>query len=484
MTTLTPVAVFDRNWRMPRPVREGAAPKVALDQGALGEAVSEGRVLIIPDLAAAASQTGPLPPELPVGAASLMALPLVARQQIMGTMLLVSLTPQAFGQEQTRTLTILCDHAASALVNVRLIDQLGEINERLLASELEAHQAKEHLQYTLDAASDLIIIADQKGLITYANHAADEMGLDREKLMGRPLEGLFREQSRAADAFASPGRSDDELELIADDGRNFNTLVSSTPLPASGEVLAIVRDVTQRKALERQLMHAEKLASVGILAAGVAHEIGNPLSAVSGYAQLLVKDTVADPERIEFAQAIAEQTERIDRIIRDLLDYSRPSPYLGQEVDVNAAIEAVLNMFFTPKRLARENITIVREFASDPPLATIDRDQLQQVVLNIAMNAAQAMSDTGGELEIATGSDSKGVFIKFSDNGPGMSTEVMERIFDPFYTTKPVGQGTGLGLSICDRIITRAGGRLSVRSEPGQGATFMVRLPLANPNNQ
>ena len=481
MTRISPVAVFDRAWRRPRPVEEAEdAPGVSLAEGALGEAVSEGRVLIIPDLAAVRDQSGPLPPEVPPGAASLMALPLVARQQIMGTMLLVSLSPQAFGQEQTRTLTILCDHAAAALVNVRLIDQLGEINERLLASELEAHQAKEHLQYTLDAASDLILIADQDGLITYANHAAAELGLEREELLGRPMAGLFNDQARAAAAFAQPDRSNDELELIAADGRVFDTLVSSTPLPASGEVLAIVRDITQRKALERQLMHAEKLASVGILAAGVAHEIGNPLSAVSGYAQLLGKDNVADPDRVEFAAAIAEQTERIDRIIRDLLDYSRPSPYLGQAVEVQAAIEAVLNMFFTPKRLAREKVRIARDYGPEVPPVIIDRDQLQQVVLNMAMNAAQAMGEGGGDLTIATGREQGGVFITFSDTGPGMSPEVIERVFDPFYTTKPVGQGTGLGLSICDRIITRAGGRISVSSPEGQGAVFKVWLPAAD----
>ena len=135
-------------------------------------------------------------------------------------------------------------------------------------------------------------------------------------------------------------------------------------------------------------MHAEKLASVGILAAGVAHEIGNPLSAVSGYAQLMTKDGVSDDERKEFAGAIASQAERINRIIRDLLDYSRPSPDLGQAVEVNQAIEAVLNMFFTSKRLAHHQLDIQRDLARNLPLVRMDRDQLQQVVLNLVMNAA------------------------------------------------------------------------------------------------
>lgn len=177
----------------------------------------------------------------------------------------------------------------------------------------------------LDTASDLIIIADHQGRVTYANQAAQDLGLERESLAGRPLASLFADQARARLLLTRGAPLSEELELKAGE-KSFLTLVSLTPLTETGESLAIIRDVTRRKALERQLMHAEKLASVGILAAGVAHEIGNPLSAVSGYAQLLVKDDITGEERREFATAIASQAERISRIIRDLLDYSRPAP--------------------------------------------------------------------------------------------------------------------------------------------------------------
>ncbi len=478
MTTLRPVALYHHQWEQPSAVPEPDRSQcVLLSQDPLGKAVSQGRVLILDSLADRTRAAGALPSDLPAGAASLMALPLVARQQILGAMLLVSLTPDAFGQEHTRTLTIICDHAAAALINVRLIDQLGEFNQRLLASELEAHQAKEHLQYTLDAASDLILIADADGIVTYANHAADDMGLSRDELVGRPLAALFDDRAKARALFDQPGRSSGELVLRGPEGKSFTTLVSHTPLAASGEVLAIVRDITQRKALERQLMHAEKLASVGILAAGVAHEIGNPLSAVSGYAQLLAKGDLGPEDTSEFARAIAEQAERIDRIIRNLLEYSRPSPHQGQAVEVNQAIVAVLDMFFTSKRLKKGGLEITTDLAPDLPPVIIDRDQLQQVVLNMAMNAAQAMETSGGRLEITTRRGHHGIEISFRDNGPGMDAEVLGRIFDPFYTTKPVGQGTGLGLSICDRIISHAGGRIEVQSTPGQGTTFTIHLP-------
>lgn len=263
---------MERDWEAPRAVPR-PKPKQCIPMGVRpvgAAAVAQGHILILPALLEGLPR--PWAPDLPQDARSLLVLPLVSRQQILGAMLLISRRAETFGEEHTRTLTIIRDHAAAAMASERLIDQLGEFNERLLASELAAHQAR----------AGLIISQRQ--------------------------------------------RLSEELELNAGQGWAFLTLVSITPLEESGEVLAIVRDVTRRRALERQLMHAEKkLASVGILATGVAHEIGNPLSAVSGYAQLLTKDGISEAERIH-------------RIIRDLLDYSRPSPYLGQAVEVNLAI--------------------------------------------------------------------------------------------------------------------------------------------------
>ncbi|MBI4800792.1 MAG: GAF domain-containing protein [Desulfarculus sp.] len=477
MTTLCPAALMDRDWEAARALsRPTAAQCVPLGVGPVGAAVAQGRILILPALTEGLPR--PWPPDLPSDARSLLVLPLVARQQILGAMLLISRTPEAFGEEHTRTLTIICDHAAAAMVNVRLIDQLGEINERLLASELDAHQAREYLQHLLDTAGDLILIAGPDGRITYANQAASDLGLDPQGLLGRELASLFSDQTRASLILKERQRLSEELELKSDGGQSLLALVSTTPLERSGEVLAILRDVTRRRVLERQLMHAEKLASVGILAAGVAHEIGNPLSAVSGYAQLLTKDGVSEAERQEFARAIASQAERIDRIIRDLLDYSRPSPYAGQAIEVNQAIEAVLNMFFTSKRLAHHNLDIKRDLARELPPVRMDRDQLQQVVLNLVMNAAQAM-DKGGHLTIRTRVQEGWVRIEFQDSGPGIPAAHLPLIFDPFFTTKPVGQGTGLGLSICDRIVSATGGRLDVKSKQGKGTTFTVLLPAA-----
>ncbi len=476
MTRLEPLAAYDRASEQPELVLEPGEDQCSpLGSGILGEAVSEGRILLIEK---SAVRSANLPKGMPEDIGSLMALPLVARQQILGAMILISHTAESFSEEHARALAILCDHAAAALANFRLIEQLGDINERLLASELEAHQAREYLQKVLDTASDLIIISDASGAITYANQAAADFGLDRQELIERPLAPLFVEKARAAAIMAMGTPVSEELELRAPDGQAFSVLVSITPLPDTGELLAILRDVTRRKALERQLLHAEKLASVGILAAGVAHEIGNPLAAIGGYAQLLDSEDTSPEERREFALAIAEQTDRINRIIRDLLDYSRPSQYLGQPVDVNQAIDSVLNMFFTSKRLEKDNLAIHRDLARDLPKVNMDRDQLQQVILNMVINASQAMSG-GGKLSIGTQNIDGWVRIDFADTGPGIPADKLKLIFDPFFTTKPPGQGTGLGLSICDRIVSEAGGRIEAQSKPGKGATFTIMLPPA-----
>jgi PAS domain S-box-containing protein len=476
MTRLEPAAHMSREWEGPEPVKEpGPEGVVALGHGDLGQALDAGRIILIHDLNE--NKISPWPAPLPEASRSFMALPLVARQQMLGAMILTSMAPKAFGQEHTRILTILCDHAAAALANVRLIQQLGEINEQLLDSELEAHQSKEYLQRVLDTANDQILISGQNGTIKYVNQAATEIGLSLEAVENRHIAGLFSDMERADELLAAGEPSEQELELRLPKGGNRLMLVSITPLPDSDEVLAILRDITHRRALERQLVHAEKLASVGILAAGVAHEIGNPLSAVSGYAQLLAKDGVSDEERQEFGSSIFDLTQRIDKIIRDLLDYSRPSPFQGQMVEVSLAIEAVLNMFFTSKRLNTHNLTINRDLARALPPVRMDRDQLQQVVLNMVMNAAQAM-EQGGVLSISTRQEEGGwVSLSFADTGPGIPPENMRNLFDPFFTTKPPGQGTGLGLSICDRIISQAGGRIEVISRLGKGTTFKIWMP-------
>ena len=475
---LAPQAVFKQDWQGPRPVEKLKRNEIIpLDDGRVGRALAEDRELVVGNPDELGGE--PFPEVLPRSTRSMLSLPLAAGGEILGAMLLASPERDAFGPEDARTLTVICHHAAAALANIRFTDRLERANRRLLASESEARLARERLQRFFDSAGDAILISGPDGGVTYLNQAALDLGLKRKKVLGGPLAPLFGDQAKAELILGSRLRHTEEMSLVTPGGEKV-VMCGTTPLPDTGEMMLIMRDVTQKKALERQLMHAEKLASVGILAAGVAHEIGNPLSAISGYAQLLDDDRAATGEGREFARAIGEEADRINKIIRDLLDYSRPSPHTGQAVEVNQAVESVLNMFFTQKRLKSSRLEIVRELKPDLPLVVMDKDQLQQLVLNMVMNAAQAMEQKGGRLTISTGRYKGLVQILFSDNGPGIDPKSLPLVFDPFFTTKPVGKGTGLGLAICHRIVNQAGGRIKVDSKPGRGTEFAVWLPAAS----
>jgi len=222
-------------------------------------------------------------------------------------------------------------------------------------------------------------------------------------------------------------------------------------------------------------MSAEKLASLGRLAAGVAHEVRNPLSSISGYVQILMKGKASEEMSREFLTSIDEQIERINRIIENLLSYSRTSKGKVEFVDVNEVIEKALTLLFTHKSF--KNIRVSKELTPGLPAVRVDRYALEEILMNITMNAADAMQG-GGTLTVRTGIGEGRVEVEVSDTGIGIAPEEIDKIFDPFFTTKPEGYGTGLGLSICLGIVEKMGGAIRVESEQGKGATFFVTLPV------
>ena len=242
-----------------------------------------------------------------------------------------------------------------------------------------------------------------------------------------------------------------------------------------------------------EIIRQEKFASIGRLAASVAHEVGNPTGAILGYLDLLTKGKAWPDEDQEILQRVTIEAERIRRIIRELLDYSRPSLGRMEEVDVNGVILNTLSLLAHQKKVW-EKIRVVAELQKDLPRWPGDPHQLQQVMINLFLNAADVMVSSPGEkkLRIATRvteaegtGEKKGnngtpaqIEVEVEDSGPGIAAEHLSRIFDPFYSTKPAGEGTGLGLAICTRILESYGGRILVRSEEGKGATFILLLPV------
>lgn len=232
----------------------------------------------------------------------------------------------------------------------------------------------------------------------------------------------------------------------------------------------------ERKRLQDQLDHADRLATIGMLAAGVAHELNEPLSSILGFAQLARKSpdlsdqTKQDLKKIEAAALHARE------VIRKLLVFSRQMPPEKKRANLNDVIDE--GLFLLASRCAREGITCVRSLSPDLPEIVADPGQINQILVNLVVNAVQAMPQ-GGRLTVATFADAGHVVLAVEDTGVGMSESVLGRIFIPFFTTKDVGQGTGLGLPVVHGIVTSHGGLISATSTPGQGSRFEVRFPIA-----
>jgi len=274
-----------------------------------------------------------------------------------------------------------------------------------------------------------------------------------------------------------------ELPLLLGTGRVGQFAINLSPMrDESGQVASIVvvmTDITDAAMLQAKLMHTEKMAAVGQLVSGVAHEVNNPLTAILGFADLLIDH----PEVPEFAKSdlrvILEEAQRTKQIVQNLLSFARQMPPQRKAVQVNSILRQTLAL--RAYDFANHGVKVVESFTPDLREVVGDSHQLQQVFLNILNNAYDAVRESQypGQIVIETRNREGTAEVSFSDNGPGILYP--DRIFDPFFTTKEVGKGTGLGLSICYGIIREHAGEILCRNnQDGPGATFMVRLPIAS----
>jgi signal transduction histidine kinase len=245
-------------------------------------------------------------------------------------------------------------------------------------------------------------------------------------------------------------------------------------------ILSVVRDITQRKKIENQMVITDRLASVGELASGIAHEVNNPLTGVIGFAQLLLEKDLP-PDVLEDLTIIHDEAERASEVLKNLLSFARNQVPHKNRVGLNGIIERVLKLRAYEHRI--DNISVDTKLSPDLPEVYADSAQLQQCFLNIVINAEHFMKKAHhrGLLSVETQRVNGNVQVSFRDDGPGIPADAIGHIFDPFFTTKDVGEGTGLGLSICHGLIESHGGRIWAESQPGQGATFIIELPAALP---
>ncbi len=424
---------------------------------------------------------------------ALVFLPLTVRHRLLGLLVLSRPDSRPFSPEDERMLAIMSDQAGSALSNVLLFDDLSRVNQRLIESESRARQVSGYLQRLLETANDAMFTLNHEGAITYANRKATQWGWTREALLGREFRSLLAdpEAIRGWEAGAPPPPDEIfETVLINAAGERRYVLLSTSQVgdeeeavPAGDEIgetytswMVLASDMTDRKYLERQLIHSEKLASIGLLAAGVAHEVGNPLSAISGYAQILEAGDNTEEERREYLEAIVNQTGRIQKILRELLDYSRPSKGLSEVLDLAEALPRTMSMIEAQRVFRGIEVRYNLDEAHQPHLVFMDRDHLVQITIIIAMNAAQAMNGNGS-FQVALSRGAGWVRIRFTDSGPGIPPEIVAHLFDPFFTTKNPGEGTGLGLPICQRLVDGYQGHIDVHTALGQGTTFVISLP-------
>ena len=264
------------------------------------------------------------------------------------------------------------------------------------------------------------------------------------------------------------------------DGRSLVVNVSIAPLVGkSGERigrLILLDDITQRMRLEEQIVQTEKLTSLGLLAAGVAHEVNTPLAVISNYIQMLAKQLPSGDPRQQLIEKIVKQTFRASEIVNNLLNFSRTGAAEFTEVNLNAVIEEMLSLVAHPFRTAQVQVT--RNLQGELPAVLGSSNQLQQVFLNLFMNARDAMP-SGGMLEVRSKAFNGSVEVEITDTGAGIPRENLNRIFDPFFTTKSSGRGTGLGLSVSYGIIKEHAGKVEVRSTPGKGTSFRLEFPVA-----
>jgi hypothetical protein len=256
--------------------------------------------------------------------------------------------------------------------------------------------------------------------------------------------------------------------------------VAVTPLrtPEGGVAgtIVLIEDTTARAKLEEQLQISEKMASIGLLAAGVAHEVTTPLTGISSYTQMLLEQSDPEDPRAKVLEKIEKQTFRAAKIVNGLLNLSRPGPTDAGPVDVHVVIGDVLSLL--EHQLRSSSIQLRKDLSPVAPVVIGIEQKLQQVFLNLFLNARDAMP-RGGWLSIATRQDDNEAVVEIGDTGSGIPSEQLARIYDPFFTTKPIGKGTGLGLSITYGIVQEHNGTIACDSSVGQGTRFTLRFPLA-----
>ena len=406
-------------------------------------------------------------------ARGVVVIPLHRRAERIGAMLLFSREPRLITEREVAHVEAMADLLSVALANAELVETLRKTEWRF--------------RTLFRAAPDAVLTVLQSGRIREANDAVQDLvGLQPVQLVGRMLEDLVlpEDRSHLDDQITRVmGGREARFEVRVWHGHSVRIasfaarLLPETDPP---QMLVVGRDMTADREMRARLAESERLASAGELLAGVAHEVNNPLSTISAFAQILERDALTESQR-ESVEVIRSETMRASQVVRDLLTFARRSENEVGPICMNELVERTMRLRMHD--LTSRGVVCETVLAEDLPYVTADARQIQQVLLNLLTNASQAMTPAGGgALRIESRQDGDRVLLELTDSGPGISPAVRAHIFEPFFTTK--ADGTGLGLSVSYGIIAAHGGTITIPQSSAQGTMFRVALPAFDPATQ
>jgi PAS domain S-box-containing protein len=379
--------------------------------------------------------------------------------------------------DDVELLFTIAGYVAIAIENARLYQSLEQ-------KALQVERLKDFSENIVESLKIGVVTVDLDNRIESWNpQLEDLLEIPRREALGRKLDEVLPPDLVAEVALRAASEHVSgiyKFHLNTRTGHHLVVNASIAPLVGKDGAhlgrLILLDDITQRMRLEEQMVQTEKLTSLGLLAAGVAHEVNTPLAVISNYIQMLAKQIPADDPRQKTIERIVKQTFRASEIINHLLNFSRTGAAELTEVDLNSVLEETLTLVQHPFKTAQVNV--IKNYTKKLPPVLGSTTRLQQVFLNLFMNARDAMPG-GGMLEVRTGARDGSVEVEVTDTGAGIPPEHLHRIFDPFFTTKASGRGTGLGLSVSYGIIKEHAGKVDVRSTPGKGTSFRLEFPAA-----
>jgi PAS domain S-box-containing protein len=426
-------------------------------------------------------------PGTPEAPECLLSAPLINKEKVVGVMTLNREGEREFHQRDLELLTIFANQISDIVESARLLSLLKESEERYRG--------------IFENSMDILYIADIKGKILEINPVCQKiLNLEREKIVGQRLDSMFVNPAERATLNKHIRQAgfvkDMEAQIRTADSEILDVLETCTVLKGpDGTVIGytgIIRDITERKKLQEELIQSQKLEAIGRLAGGVAHDFNNLLSGILGYASYAKSLVQPDSKIWRSLNLIQNSSEKAADLTRQLLGFSRRATYQNQTVDVNALISEVLKLM---GRTINENVVVKQKLSPNLYCVEADVTQIQQAILNLCLNANDAMEGKGGILNLET----RNVFFKkggyspyqlnlppgqyvqitINDTGLGMDEVTMRKMFDPFFTTKKVGKGTGLGLALAYGIVKSHGGNIVCSSTPDHGSIFRIYLPVA-----